>query len=61
MKLNVSAEINGNELITLFLAQLKSNNIDAEPGDIKILVQSKEKEVELTPDRIRVSYSKTQV
>jgi hypothetical protein len=61
MKLNVSAELNGNELITLFLNQLKQSNIEALPADIKILVVSKDKTVELTPDRISLSYSKTQV
>jgi len=61
MKLQVSAELNGNELITLFLNQLKQNNIEAEPNDIKIIVVSKEKEVDITPDRLRLSYSKTQV
>jgi len=61
MKLNVSAELNGSELIALFLAQLKQNNIDAVASDIKILVQSKDKEVDLTPDRVRLSYGKTQV
>lgn len=62
MKLQVQAEWNGNELITAFLAQLKQNNIEAQVSEIKILVKSKDdKEVNLSPDRICLSYSKTQV
>ena len=62
MKLQVNAELVGAELLTLFLAQLKQNNIDAAPADIKILVKSKDgKEVDITPDRIRFSYAKEQV
>jgi hypothetical protein len=61
MKLNISAELNGNELISLFLSQLKQGSIEAAPSEVKILVQTKDKEVELSPDRLRLFYSKTQV
>lgn len=61
MKINVSAEWNGSEILEAFLNQLKSNNIDANPNDIQILIQSKDKEINLTPDRIKLSYIKTQV
>jgi hypothetical protein len=62
MKLQVNAEWNGNELISAFLAQLKQNNIDALPTEVKILVKSKDdKEINLSPDRICLSYTKTQV
>lgn len=61
MKLNIEATLNGNEIIGTFLEQLKNNNLDVSASDIKILVLSKEKEVEITPDRIRLVYQQTKV
>lgn len=61
MKLQITSELNGQELIDIFLQQLKASNVDAAPGDIQILIQSKEKEINLTPDRIKLSYTKIQV
>ncbi len=60
MKVQIKAEINAHEIIESFLKQLKDNNIQAEPGDIKILVLSKDgKEVDITPDRLRVAFEKS--
>lgn len=62
MKIQVNSEINGNELIAFFLSELKKSNIDGVPEDIKILVKSKDdKEVDIAPSRIRLSYNKTQI
>lgn len=61
MKLQITSELTGNEILDIFIQQLKQNNIDAQASDIKILIQSKDKVVELTPDRLSLSYTKTQV
>lgn len=58
MKINVNAELNGNELIEFFLKQSKENNLSIEPNQVKIFVKSKDnKEVEISPDRLRLAYS----
>lgn len=61
MKIKIESEMSGAEIIELFINQLKQNGLDPDPKDIMINVQSKDKVIQLTPDRINLSYSKVQV
>ena len=58
MKLNISAEINGHEIIESFIKNLKDNNLSPDVGQIKVFVLNKAgQEVEVTPDKIVVKYN----
>lgn len=57
--MKITAELNGNEILDLFIKQLKSNGIDAEPSQVNIVIKSKEnKEVVVTPDRLCITFNK---
>ncbi len=59
MKINVNAEINGEEIVKIFLDVLLKQGITGKSEEIKFLVQSKEgKEVEITSDRLKVVFNR---
>ena len=58
MKLNISAELNGHEIIESFIKNLKDNNLSPDVGQIKIFVLNKAgQEVEVMPDKVVVKYN----
>lgn len=60
MKINVNAELSGEEIVQLFIKQAKESNLDIIPNNVKILIKSKDnKDVEISSDRLKVVYSNT--
>lgn len=59
MKIAISAELLGDEIIAIFGEELKKASITATPADIKTEVLNKDgKYVAFDPAKIRFSYSK---
>lgn len=58
MKIKINAELTGQEILDLFINQLKENKIDPDLTKIKIFVTNKNgQEVVLDADKIKVTYS----
>lgn len=58
MKIQINAEQTGKEIVQSFAKSLADNKLSVAEEQIKIIVLSKDgKEVEVTPDRIKVIYN----
>lgn len=60
MKLEIKAELSGEEILKTFADILTNNNIKIDNLDnFKIIVKSKEnKDLEISPERLKIVYSK---
>jgi hypothetical protein len=58
MKLNISAELDGTEIIQDFINALSNKKVDTSVGAVKIVVTNKNGEpVEIAPEKIKLVYN----
>lgn len=58
MKLSITAEISGEEIVQGFVKDLKENQIDASIGSVKVIVLNKNGEpVEVAAEKIKLIFS----
>ncbi|MDO8610111.1 MAG: hypothetical protein Q7R95_06155 [bacterium] len=59
MQIKINCTMDGKEVLEHFYTQLKANNIDQNPDNIKIFVINKTgQEVEVGADKIKLVYNK---
>lgn len=59
MKLNISAEIDGPEIVENFVAKLKESDINTTAASIKLQIQNKAGEfVDFPPEKLKLTFVK---